>query len=82
MTLKQFVMRAERHRESVKRADRRAGGVIAMLYNLNRDPEKDRDGIDWQDVFTEWKEKLPEQTEDELYEAMLLWAKSTEGLGK
>lgn len=69
----------ERYRDRLKREDRRAGEVVAILYNLNRDPEKDPKGIDWDDVFPEWKEARP-QTEDEMFEAMLLFAKSTEGL--
>ena len=64
----------------MKREDRRAGGVIAMLFNINCDPEKHPHGIDWQDVFPEWKEEH-EQTEEEMYEVMRLFAsRSNEGL--
>lgn len=51
-----------------------------MLYNINRDPAKDPSGKDWDDFFTEWKEPLPLQTEDEMFQAMMLWTKQREGL--
>jgi hypothetical protein len=71
----------ERHRDRVKREDRRAGEIIAILYNINRDSEKDPKGIDWQDVFLEWKEEPKEQTEEEMLALMQLFAtKSNEGL--
>lgn len=70
----------KRFEERVKREDRRAGGIIAQIYNMNRDVEKDPKGLDWQDYFTEWKEEPEEQTEDQMFEAMMLWTKSTEGL--
>lgn len=70
---------ADRHKERVKREDRRAGEVVAILYNINRDSEKDPRGMDWQDVFAEWKEERFED-EDEMFAAMKLFAQSTEGL--
>ena len=70
----------ERHNQKVKREDRRAGEIIAILFNINRDAEKMPNGIDWQDVFPEWKEERPEQTEEEMFLVMAGFAKSTEGL--
>lgn len=65
-------MLAERNNLMVKRADRRAGEVVAILYNLNRDTDKDPQGIQWQDVFPEWKEEKV-QSDEEIFEAMQLW---------
>ena len=73
-------MLTERYREGLKREDRRAGGIIAMLYNINRDSEKDPQGQEWFDFFTEWKEVPVEQTEDEMFQAMMLFTKQREGL--
>lgn len=79
MTPRQFGLMVERYRERVKREDRRAGEMIAMFYNANRDTDKDPNGIEWQDLFPEWKE-YREQTEEELAEAMRAWGKLGEGL--
>lgn len=51
-----------------------------MLYNINRDSKLDPNGLDWQDFFTEWKEAPEEQTEEQMLEAMMLFAKQREGL--
>lgn len=80
MTPRQFNYLAERHQERVKREDRRAGEIVAMLYNANRDSEKDPSGLDWRDFFPEWKEKSTEQTEEEMFKAMLMFTKQREGL--
>lgn len=68
-----------RYREAQKRQDRRAGGVIAMLYNINRDSDKDPKGLDWEDFFSEWQETT-EQTEEEQLQVMQLWAAATKAL--
>lgn len=47
-----------------------------MLYNINRDGERDPKGAEWWDFFTEWK---PIQTEMDMYEAMLAWTQPTKG---
>lgn len=70
----------ERYRDREKRADRRAGGVIAMLYNINRDSKTDPNGLDWMDFFTEWKEEPEEQTEEQMFMTMMMLTKRTEGL--
>lgn len=80
MTPRQFSLLTDRYREQVKREDRRAGEIVAMLYNANRDSEKDPSGIGWMDVFGEWKEQPTEQSEDQMFEAMMLWTKRTEDL--
>lgn len=51
-----------------------------MLYNINRDSEKDSRGAEWWDFFTEWKPEEEEQTEEEMFQTMLLLTKRTEGL--
>lgn len=67
----------ERYRAREKRADRRAGGVIAAMYNINT-REKETDPVqDWTDFFSEWKEPTEEpeeQTEEEMFEIMKLFA--------
>lgn len=80
MTPRLFSLLVNRYREQMKRADRRAGGVIAMLYNINRDSKLDPNGLDWQDFFTEWKEVPREQTEKEMIETMSAFATSTQEL--
>lgn len=79
MTPRQFSLLVERYTERVKREDRRAGGIIAMLYNINRDSEKDPDGLEWWDFYTEWKEET-EQTEEQQLHVMRLWAAATKAL--
>lgn len=69
----------DRYKERTKREDRRAGEIIAILYNINRDSIKDPKGLDWQDVFPEWKEEGL-QSEDEMFEAMQMWVGPPEGL--
>lgn len=73
----------ERYRERNKREDRRAGEIVALLYNVNRDSEKMPDGIEWTDIFPEWKEEQTEgegQTEEEMLNVMFALKASTEGL--
>lgn len=78
---RKFDYLVERHKDRMKRADRRAGEIVAILYNLNRDAKEDPRGIDWQDVFPEWKEVPEEQTEEEMLEIVKAFAASTtEGL--
>lgn len=52
-----------------------------MFYNANRDREMDPNGIDWQDVFPEWKE-IKEQGEDEMFETMQMLVKTTQAIGE
>lgn len=81
MTPRQFSYLVKRFEEREKREDHRAGEIIAMLYNANRDTEVDRKGLSWWDWFPQWKEEPEEQTEDEMYEMMQLFtAKRNEGL--
>lgn len=80
MTARQFDYLVKRYRDELKREDRRAGEIVAMLYNANRDATIDPKGLEWRDFFPEWKEEPTEQTEDEMFEAMLLFTKQREGL--
>lgn len=52
-----------------------------MLYNVNRDRDKDPSGTVWTDFFPEWKEQEEPQSEDKMFAAMLLWSKATAKLG-
>ena len=77
-----FGKMVERFRERNKREDRRAGEIVALLFNTNRDTEKMPEGLTWQDVFPEWKEEQEEQTDEQMLATMMLLfsAKPTEGL--
>lgn len=81
MTPRQFNYLVERFQERIKRDDHRAGEIIAMIYNANRDTDEDKNGLRWWDWFPQWKEEPPEQTEEEMFEIMQLFtAKNNEGL--
>jgi hypothetical protein len=81
MTFREFVLRAERHKDWLKREDRRAGVIVAALYNLNARTSETDPVQNWDDFFIEWKEPTKEQTEEKMLQAMMLFAKSTnEGL--
>ena len=85
MTPRQFSYLVERFREENKREDRRAGEVVSILYNINRDTEKDPKGLDWTAVFPEWKEEQreqEEQTDEQMYATMMMLfaTKPIEGL--
>lgn len=69
----------ERHQRWRKEEDRRAGEMIAIFYNANRNEEKDPEGWVWQDVFPEWKEDT-EQTEEQMLAHMKLWSSTTKAL--
>lgn len=71
----------DRWEEERRAADRRAGSVAAMLYNVNRDRQKDPKGATWEDFFPQWKESSGPQTEDQMLGAMMLWARATKGRG-
>jgi hypothetical protein len=75
-----FSLLVERRQRQTKQEDRRAGGIIAALYNLNSRTSETDPIRDWQDFFTEWKEPEADQTEEEMLEMMLAFTKQTEGL--
>lgn len=77
LTFREFSLLLDRQQERTKREDRRAGEVVALLYNVNRSDKADP--IDWRDVFPEWKEQT-EETEDEMLRAMEMWAAATKHL--
>lgn len=72
----------ERYRERNKREDRRAGEIVAMFFNANRNTQEQPNPIGWQEIFPEWKEPEPEQTDEEMFRtmAMLFATKPIEGL--
>lgn len=70
-------MLTDRHLESQRRQDRRAGEIVAMLYNVHRDQKKDATGKGWQDFFPEWQQRTPVMTDDQMFEAMQMWARVT-----
>lgn len=82
MTPRQFNYLVERYRERLRREDRRAGEIIAILFNINRDSKAMPDGIEWQDVFPEWKEKPKHQTEEQMLATLKLWAIATNRMGE
>lgn len=77
LTLRQFSALCAQHRESVRRADRRAGEILALLYNVNRDQQKDPKGATWTDFFPEWDESAAEQSDEQMLDAMMIWARAT-----
>ena len=63
----------DRWKDEKARADHRAGEVVAMLHNINRDPKKDPKGKDW----TYWFPQDPtaeQQADDEMFRAMKMFA--------
>lgn len=66
----------DRHFEHERRQDRRAGEIVAMLYNAHRDQKKDVKGATWLDFFPEDKEETV-QTDEQMLEAMKMWARVT-----
>jgi hypothetical protein len=58
------------------REDRRAGEVVAMLYNINRDRKKDPKGWTWLTVFPEHQPPVKHQSEDEMFANMMQWARA------
>lgn len=74
LTPRLIVMLTERKQElqqvSDQKADRRAGEVVAMLANVNRDSKKRPKPWTWLDVFPAWRPPPPPQTEDDMLAAM------------
>jgi hypothetical protein len=54
--------------------------LAALLYNVNRDTTKDPGGKDWLDFFPEHAPAKTAQTEEQMFDAMMLWARATERL--
>lgn len=80
MTPRDFGYLLDRYELQIKREDHRIGEVIAMLYNTNRDSEKDPNGLRWTDFFPVWKEEPEEQTDDDMFALMqLVTTKLNEG---
>lgn len=77
MTPHQFGLLLDRHRERQRAEDRRAGVVAAMIYNAHRNTKKDPTGWTWLNVFPEHKPPRAVQTDDQMFEAMLLWTAAT-----
>lgn len=77
LTLRQFVALTERRSEERCAADRRAGQIVAMLYNINRDQKKDPAGATWLDFYPEWNEPTGPQTEEQMLDAMMMWVRAT-----
>ncbi len=73
--MRQYVKLLERYKEGLARADRRAGEVVAMLYNVNRDGQKDPKGRDWTDFFPEHKPPKKVMTDEEMLDVGMMWTK-------
>jgi hypothetical protein len=61
----------------MKMADRRAGSIVAALYNVHTRQEETDPVREWDDFFTEWKgpaKEVEEQTEEEMFEIMKTFA--------
>ena len=76
LTPRLFFHLLDRWKDEQARRDRRAGEVVAMLYNVNRDSKKDPKGKDWMTWFPQdavATEKEP-QTDEQMLESMRMWA--------
>lgn len=82
MTHRQYSYLIKRFEEKEKREDHRAGEIIAMIYNANRNQEEDPQGVEWWDFFPVWKPEREKQTEDEMFAMMLQFTKQREGLSR
>lgn len=81
MTPRQFSCLVKRYERRMKQEDRRAGAVIAALYNIHTRESDAAPLQGWQDFFLEWREAPREQTEEEMIEVMRAFAASrNEGL--
>lgn len=74
LTLRRLMALIDRRKAQIQIEDRRAGTIVAMMYNLKRDAKKDPKGWTWQDVFPEHKEAPRAQTDEEMLNAMMIWA--------
>lgn len=74
MTPRQTSYLVERFEEKEKREDHRAGEIIAMIYNAHRDSDVDRKGLSWDAWFPQWKQQPDEQTEEDMFEMMQMFA--------
>lgn len=82
LSLPLFVRLWERHKERERKADRRSGEVVAMVYNMGRDTKRDPKGWSWLNVYPEHKPPVRPQTEDEMLLAMtMLWRAGGEEQG-
>lgn len=80
MTPRQFDYLMDRYELQIKRDDHRAGQIVAWVYNTGRNVEEDPEGKEWWDFFPVWQPEPEEQTEDEMFQAMLMFTKQREGL--
>lgn len=62
---------------ATKSADFRAGMLMALFFNANRNQEAHPHGKEWTDFFPQWEEEPEEQTEDQMLDAMMMWANAT-----
>lgn len=49
-----------------------------MLYNINRDRDKDPEGKGWADFYPTHKRELPAQSDEEMFVSMQMWAAMTQ----
>lgn len=73
LTPRLFEELSDRWKAAQARADRRAGEVVAMLYNINRDRKADPRGKAWDDWFPQEDRSEP-QTDDQMFAAMKMLA--------
>lgn len=76
LTLRQIEALGERHEAHERAQDRRAGEMVAMLYNVHRDQKKDPKGATWLTFFPEHRDETV-QSDEEMLNAMMLWARTT-----
>lgn len=78
LTPKLFNTLCRQFAQRERRADRRSGEIVAMLYNLKRDSNLDPQGMSWEDIYPDGTEQ-ESQTDEEMFLAMQAFAKRSKG---
>lgn len=74
MTPRLFHGLLKRHEERLRREDFRFGQLWALRAEISRDEKKRGQPYTWLDAFPQWHEPTPEQDEDQMLEAMVIWS--------
>jgi hypothetical protein len=76
LTPRLFRLLQDRWYEHERRQDRRAGEMVAAIYNVNRDPKKS-DIFKWDEFFPGRSVARRQQTDEEMLMAMQMWVAKT-----
>lgn len=78
LTPRLFRLLQDRWYEHERRQDRRAGEMVAAIYNVNRDPKKS-DIFKWDEFFPGRSVAKRQQSEQEMFDNMMAWVAKTGG---